>query len=58
MGSDLKDVIKMTGRELIEYIVNNHLEDYTIEVSHEIGESSYPVREVEVNNEEKTIEVI
>ncbi len=48
----------MTGRELIEYIQNNHLEDYIVKVSHEIGEESYPVMEIEENHIFKTIELI
>ena len=48
----------MTGQELIEFIQNNHLENYTVEVCHEIGESSYPVRDVETDHTLKTIEVV
>ena len=48
----------MTGRELIEYIQNNNLEDYTIEVCHETGESSYPIRDIEVDHMLKTFELV
>jgi len=48
----------MTGREFIEFIQNNHLEDYTVEVCHETGESSYPIRDIEVDHILKTIELV
>ena len=48
----------MTGRELIDFIQKNHLEDYTIEVCHETGEDSYPVRDIEVDHISKTIEPV
>ena len=48
----------MTGQELIEYITDNHLENYIVVVSHEVGESSYPAREIEMDNIFKTFEII
>ena len=48
----------MKAQELIDYIVNNHLEDYEVEVCHETGESSYPVCEIEVDHIFKTMELI
>lgn len=47
----------MTGQELIEYIINNHLENYIVVVSQEVGESSYPAREIEIDNTLKTFEI-
>ena len=35
----------MTGQELILYIQSNHLEEYTFTISHEVGESAYPIME-------------
>lgn len=48
----------MTGRELIEFIQNNCLEDYTFEVCHETGEASYPIRDFEIDYELKVCEVV
>ena len=48
----------MTGRELIEFIQKNHLEDYTVEVCHETGESSYPIHDIEVDHISKRIELV
>ena len=48
----------MTGRELIEFIQSNHLEDYTVMVCHETGESSHPIRDIEVDHISKTIEPV
>lgn len=48
----------MTGKDLIEFIQNNHLEEYEIVVSHETGESAYSVMEIEPDHIHKTIELI
>ncbi len=47
----------MTGKELIEYIQNNHLEDYTIEVRHDICECS-EARDIEADHILKTFEIV
>ena len=47
----------MTGEEIIEYIRNNHLEDYTFIVSHETGESAYDVSEFSVDHDHKEVEI-
>ena len=47
----------MTGIELITFIQNNHLEDYTFIVSHETGESAYPITETYKNHEQRTVEL-
>lgn len=48
----------MTGKEIIEYIKNNHLEDYTFVVSHEQGESAYDVMELCIDEIYREVEVI
>ncbi len=48
----------MTGQELIDYIKDNHLEEYLIVVSHETGSGAYGVYEIEVDHEHKEIELI
>lgn len=48
----------MTGQDLIEFIQNNHLEEYKVIVSHETGESAYEVMEVVPDHICKTIELI
>lgn len=48
----------MTGEDLIEYIINNHLEDYTFVVSHEQGESAYDVMELRIDEIYREVEVI
>ena len=47
----------MTGTELIAYIQNNQLEDYTFIVRHEIGEGAYPITEITENHNEGTVEL-
>lgn len=47
----------MTGAELIAYIQNNRLEDYTFVVSHETGECAYPITEITENHSEGTVEL-
>ncbi len=47
----------MTGTELIAYIQNNQLEDYTFIVSHETGEGAYPITEITINHNEGTAEL-
>ena len=47
----------MTGTELIAYIQNNQLEDYTFIVRHETGEGAYPITEITENHNEGTVEL-
>lgn len=53
----VKGVRKLTGAELIAYIQNNQLEDYTFVVSHETDEGAYPIMETIENHNEKTVEL-
>lgn len=53
----VKGMRKLTGAELIAYIQNNQLEDYTFVVSHETGEGAYSIKEVIENHNEGTIEL-
>ena len=48
----------MTGKEIIEYIENNRLEDYTFVVCHEQGESAYDVMELCIDEIHREVEVI
>lgn len=47
----------MTGEELIAYIQNHFLEDYTFTVQHETGGSAYPISEIYEDREQHTVEL-
>ena len=47
----------MTGRELIEYIKKNQLENYIVVVCHDTGEDSYAITEIIVDEKGNTIEL-
>lgn len=48
----------MTGEEIITYIRENHLEDYTFVVQHETGEGYYDVRDLEVDEDCHEVTVV
>jgi len=47
----------MTGRELIDFIESNHLEDYRVVTTHETGDAPSVVRQIEIDDESKDIEL-
>lgn len=48
----------MTGQELIDKIHELNLEDYTFEVDHDVCMGAYPIKYLDVNEEDKTVEIV
>jgi len=48
----------MTGQEIIDKIHELNLEDYIFEVEHEMCDGAYPVKELDINEESKTVEIV
>ncbi len=47
----------MLGEEIIEFIKENHLEDYSFIVSHETGEGGYDVSEFIIDHNRREVEI-
>lgn len=48
----------MTGEEIINYIKENHLENYTFIVQHETGEGYFDVMDLEIDENRQEVTVV
>lgn len=48
----------MTGQEIIDKIRELNLEEYTFEVDHDVCDGAFPVKYLDINEENKTVEIV